>query len=44
MRVERSEVAAEEMFEADRSWFMRFKEKSNFYNLKVQGEATTVRM
>jgi hypothetical protein len=33
----KAEKTAEEMFEDTRSWLMRFKEKSCFYNIDVQG-------
>ena len=41
MTAKRGKEAAEEKFEASRGWVTRFKGKSYFHNINIQGKAAS---
>ncbi|XP_069802774.1 tigger transposable element-derived protein 1-like [Dendropsophus ebraccatus] len=41
LKKEKGGGSESEDFVASRGWFMRFKERANFHNIKVQGEAAS---
>ena len=41
LKKEKGEEGESEVFSASRGWFMRFKARANYHNVKVQGEAAS---